>query len=110
MRQLHATGMQKAAGFINRGCIKRILLYYIFVKINSNTPLLSGNQVRDVRAPWKKRKPPLYEEIPLTERTSLLSPSSSDGELANVLGYASGPYGSNRTAKDRSSSIETDLS
>lgn len=53
------------------------------------TMLFAGNQVRDVRPPWKKPKV-MYEEIPMSEKTSLLaSPTSSDGELANVLGYAS---------------------
>ena len=71
--------------------------------------ICSGNQVRDVKGPWKKQKP-AYEAIPMTEKTTLLSPSSSDGELANVLGFATRPYGTNRSTEYRTSSLDDELS
>ncbi|XP_076812932.1 transmembrane protein 184C-like [Clavelina lepadiformis] len=51
-----------------------------------------GDQVREVRPPWR-RKPKDISSV--DERTNLLTPSSSDGEMANVLGYGPSPYGSN---------------
>ena len=63
------------------GCLILVVLKMVI------TTLITGNKVRDVGFSWRKRAKQ-DETIPLmAERTNTLTPSSSDGETSNSLGF-----------------------
>nr|CAB3267062.1 transmembrane protein 184C-like [Phallusia mammillata] len=66
-----------------------------------------GNKVKDVQSLWRKKPKQNGESEPLLQESSRpLTPSSSDGEMANVLGYGNCPY----TSRRKSSKTDTTVS
>lgn len=66
------------------------------MKFNLNLYLyafFSGSKVKDVQSLFRKKSKHNGESDPLlSDRSNAVTPSSSDGEMANVLGYGNCPY------------------